>query len=1064
MMAEKSSDSEALTVVIEKLTEICSRVDPADGKVTSSHAGATTAAAFVPAATPNRVSSIVVRNTIAPPKDVEIFKCDECDYSSHNKYYLKQHIDLVHSADRPYKCPFCDYAGKRSSALKEHLIVHSNDRPFECSHCNATFRKKGHLTNHIKMHASRAAQCCFCNQQANSLDELFAHIETCRARRRDGVDDETIYACGTCGYASADQESVNAHVADKHASAPADAARVVETKSSSEDGEVARAAGTILQCAECGFSTESHGTMQKHVIEHIVSTENNGKDASKVKVTAEQTATAAIPASKMIGVNSESARFSFDESLGIFRCMICGYTCEHQRTIKSHVWKHSGHKDVDYPMFQNGPLSMYDGMRLKTAPPVIQQTQAKSGASRYRVFKLDSPTPARREAVTLSVPIAGAERVDLVASSDGASDVANKGLVIIVEKDASAMSGVAGHGSESDDKVETRKRPIDVDASAADDNVAKKIRLSMDDSRSDVSKVEVEKVTDTCPLVAVKPDGYSVRSFSPCASLKDHAYPEMSCGSPTVVSSDVEVAEVVVVSSSKKTGVEKCHEEMIDGDDDKNVEESNADDDHVNKDSTDGLVIVENAERKKVAAAAVSRSTKRVLRSSSNNDSKENNEKKSSGICSSLLAVIEQLRERSQSETGANEAKAPPTKPTRQRRNRAKQTAASVVDDGIPVESLANVEFLDDAGSMRCQLCHYQSRSSVYIKQHMRLHKIKKPFECSLCEHVAESSSRLQDHMLQHCKVRTYKCTLCPGNFNYKSQLRAHMRAHNEQEPFVCDICGSESKNPIAFRNHMRSHTCVTCNDVYKKTCEEKQHSRAILQTDGVYRCDECAFAGADEDELNKHHRQSHAKLFKCEQCDYACATLAAIRNHCRAAHTQQERVMRCSLCDFSATSIRSLKSHMKRHVNDQRYVQQPLEQYKCNLCGYVCHHLPSLKSHMWRHSSERSYSYQLANNIINAAVDFDNHVKPASVVEEITVATAAIPTKPVVVATAAITADTESHPLVTFRCCQCGYESTNRSNLAAHMKEHVDIIAQTLEIGKKDANGKSKKLVANVK
>ena len=71
-----------------------------------------------------------------------IYRCVECDYSSHNKHYYKQHVDLVHNADRPYKCPHCDYAGKRRHALLELMVVHSNQRPFSCEHCNASFRKK----------------------------------------------------------------------------------------------------------------------------------------------------------------------------------------------------------------------------------------------------------------------------------------------------------------------------------------------------------------------------------------------------------------------------------------------------------------------------------------------------------------------------------------------------------------------------------------------------------------------------------------------------------------------------------------------------------------------------------------------------------------------------------------------------------------------------------------------------------------------------------------------------------------------------------------------------------
>lgn len=74
--------------------------------------------------------------------DSVLYSCSECGYSSHNKHYYKQHVDLVHNEDRPYKCPHCDYAGKRRHALLEHMIVHSDQRPYTCSYCNASFRKK----------------------------------------------------------------------------------------------------------------------------------------------------------------------------------------------------------------------------------------------------------------------------------------------------------------------------------------------------------------------------------------------------------------------------------------------------------------------------------------------------------------------------------------------------------------------------------------------------------------------------------------------------------------------------------------------------------------------------------------------------------------------------------------------------------------------------------------------------------------------------------------------------------------------------------------------------------
>ena len=131
---------------------------------------------------------------------------------------------------------------------------------------------------------------------------------------------------------------------------------------------------------------------------------------------------------------------------------------------------------------------------------------------------------------------------------------------------------------------------------------------------------------------------------------------------------------------------------------------------------------------------------------------------------------------------------------------------------------------------------------------------------------------------------------------------------------------------------------------------------------------------------------------------------------------------LECDLCDFLATSVRSLKSHMKRHRNDQRFVEQPLEQYKCNLCGYVCHHLPSLKSHMWRHASDRNYSYEQTNDVINRALE--NSVS-------------------------------KSTSVITFRCCQCGFESLDKGELNKHMSHHNDIIQKTLEVNKGRILGK---------
>lgn len=187
---------------------------------------------------------------------VNLMKCPNCDYSSTNKHYLRQHIDLVHTTERPFKCPFCDYAGKRSHSLKEHLIVHSDERPYTCTQCNAKFRKKGHLTNHYRMHseAQTVARCSLCelNCSFTNRDELYHHLREHHIDQRD----QGVFCCNRCSYATVVKG--NLHV---HEMAHTDYRHVVLMKP-----KLPPTANIILKCSDCGFETNQRKELEKHVI------------------------------------------------------------------------------------------------------------------------------------------------------------------------------------------------------------------------------------------------------------------------------------------------------------------------------------------------------------------------------------------------------------------------------------------------------------------------------------------------------------------------------------------------------------------------------------------------------------------------------------------------------------------------------------------------------------------------------------------------------------------------------------------------------------------------------
>ena len=837
-----------------------------------------------------------------------------------------------------------------------------------------------------------------------------------------------------------------------------------------------------------------------------------------------------------------------------FRCTICGYICEHQRTIKAHIWKHSGNKDIDYPSFQNGPLSIYDDW---TPVNVVEEEKLKSekklGSSigtdvvpegndttDEKTASISQRLCATVEAIKVKSPITSISPVAPALANFLAMKAKLKDEVTYVEGDERSY---AKNSTIIGNEMIIAETVHNVSCTASTENVSSKSDedkkegdILAESSNPLVVKMDTDEidVKDTVEVIldhefSKLPDAHGVESVESIGKRKLHTSSTEEEGEMQQVakrfcndnSTDDGADKHVVVervdsfNSDTYTGLrsEMNSPRVTDpgNDNDSGVASVSLGspgssvstavrnrqcidvptDDAVTKEENDGNETDDNAlvidvatsrpQRVRTTSASMTESAVTLLSllqkgpninpacpiptsesvvagyenvTTSESMSKPSDSKsKEFGISSSLLAVIEQLRERSKEGEVLDTDDSAGSK-----RGTKKKIKKEPHDSLASIEGLDNVEkfYDEDEEKYRCKLCHYTNNSTFVLLQHMRLHKEKKPSECSLCEFVASSSEDLQDHMIKHCKVRTYQCKLCPSAFNYKSQLRAHMRAHNDKEVFVCDECDFESNNPSTFRNHVRGHSekkfykCEVCDKCFVSKPELKTHKKGECSKKKSFSCDECDFVAIGPQE-QKLHAKVHAKEFDCKQCDYVTTSISRFQNH---AKTHEEKSsLKCELCDFPAVSTRSLKSHMKRHINDQRFVQQPLEQYKCNLCGYVCHHLPSLKSHMWRHASDATYSYQFTNEVINAAIDYDCRLDTQSC-EESDIAvfsqTIKMKLKERLERQGEIgEADLNSKAVcwVTFRCCQCGFETINKAQLSMHMKSHSDVIKWTLQV-----------------
>ena len=1174
---------------------------------------------------------------------IQLYKCAKCDYWSHNKYYLKQHVDLVHNAERVYKCPFCDYAGKRSHSLKEHLVVHSNYRPYVCSQCNASFRKKGHLTNHIKMHSqfqddNLVCPVCLKNNFDNLLD-MHLHLRKVHPNEVYACDicqyatflnkgnitmhmlthgNPKVYSCYTCNFTALHNKIMEEHMAECHKDkiSGGKAVQVNEpyvgvTKPAEQFPKI------WLKCSECGFSTDERDQLQDHMIKVHLSALKERSEPQMIKESrnesleqaAAERQTVKLKAEKIEGdvktreqaqtgdtkesseykntyrchqcefqcdqakllithmlkhkpnygqnvilVKSDSCgkstvipsenkashskytptsiperqhninesshpvtnqTYIYDESNKWYQCTLCGYSTDHQRTIKAHIWKHSGHKDLDYPMFQNGPLSVYDDTPMsiqleeKTVKEMVpsksttagKENQALNPSSIENLKESAEQVSSKKTQNALNLNERPSDDVTTVEVPENLVPN-NKTFVSYVPEVLQQINATEGEYlvvQTRDGKALTQVR-VQISKVEEPSKIAVEIkrpmmRLEPRDTQNDHLKEYLEskaiKIEPKTPMDADSVKPVSVKTENVTKQEQEFIYADIETahgGEEIVLDSEVQhktarnsvahhiesakrkFEEVVEDISAKKF----CHDRNVDlqgeecqlyGADDIDVvgeaksdqevsprpiqapdmaaeiyiessmeplrrmssnEDSSTDDDddddsHMSGSDAEVINLLSLLKKGSLEPAGQDTQDDTSPRDDcdSNEDSTSGSQRQ--GISSSLLAVIEQLRERTTSTSESNVQSNEETQSKALRRSTRKKLKTEKI-----LQNLSNIEAL--SGDMfRCKVCKYLNPNIDTMRSHTQQHDqtedVKKLYNCSLCEYQGSTSEELQEHMLQHCKLRTYPCKMCDATFSYKSQLRAHMTSH----PMACKKCEFVTSSPGDFRKHIKQHD------------ENRQ----------LYVCQKCGICLQQKEDAEKHPflcpnnndkqgKKASKRQYKCEFCPAVANTQAVFKAHMKTHDSSQN--LQCELCGFLAFSVRSLKSHMKRHINDQRFVQQPLEQYKCNLCGYVCHHLPSLKSHMWRHAADKNYNYEQINAIINRALE--NHTPEC--LSEGEDHQHEQPSEPL-----QFDENTVGPPnyLIMFRCCQCGFESVRKSSLNAHMQTHKDIIQKTFEV-----------------
>lgn len=1107
--------------------------------------------------------------------------CGVCNIQLPDTDAFESHLRKIHNTDKLYKCRLCDHTVVDKEVMLKHLCEHNEAVIYSCPKCPSLFNDEESLITHMRGdHDFMLVQKSPPKPGQTGYTGLAESISKPQP---------TSIMCSECGFVCGDPEIMQKHMWVHIKKADQQDINITDTikvnPSSKEEscntlgvlkmnvdlGQKTLPQNVVYQCSSCNFTSSDNSVFIKHMLAHKTQEKKQQADllgsckfSSENNQMAEMLSSAAVPSKPRPASyysdsqSDQQARpnsgvpFIYDKASARFRCIICGYHCEFQRTIKAHIWKHSGHQSIEYPTFDQPSSIKPNTISHMVSVPVSkgflkqqdrlpQQTSNTITAANADVVKTQN---------LLNTLPGSADAMRLLPASSLKAD--NSGSTIQIKNSSVTVPADYGKHSGSCQFMESDARPADCsdlkqlrtvsvgqpgsagpniihadDKEGSEHQVVKshlenrsggnqnqnsgcytcivstpsKFDVSdKDDTRSSCDVDEpsvVVEVVDTvpsgCGLTGMKSQQGSPRVLDLDGSTGEarlssalRIYEEkrtfgdsdisLEGERTTPANSDVRTPQVRGADSSKnhhsyparlrcptcdcvlnedfKTHLLSC--------------QKNEGDDKIKSFKQDKYSKLEskkctvNPEDNDDSENPRTEDTDSIESSDEVTNSGGSGSQQKSGICSSLLAVIEQLRERSRSESEEDKQG-----PQSSKKGGKKKIRQDDEIDVLSVEDLQNIEKISESGGekFRCSLCHYSSHRICNIKLHMKTHRQKKPSECSLCEFSSSSPEALQEHMLKHCKVRTYACKFCPQSFNHKSTLRAHQRAHKDQEPFLCAYCVYETTNPMEYREHMQVHSgcssrlrCPGCDLILSSKEELTAHllmckgstktSKPISDKASIFAEHECEKI----EEVPSLDASTIHHACVVHGCSFSSSNLKELQDHL-SVHCNPSLLV-CNLCDFKALHSRSLKSHMKRHANDQRYVQQPLEQYKCNLCGYVCHHLPSLKSHMWRHASDQSYSYEFTNDVINAAIDHDTRVDADVEADDPELLDRVINSERKILEgelTKCSKGDGR-RPIcwVTFRCCSCGFETINKAKLNIHMRSHSDIIQKALDIPRK--------------
>ncbi|NXP44179.1 ZN507 protein, partial [Heliornis fulica] len=799
-------------------------------------------------------------------------------------------------------------------------------------------------------------QCSICKFLSPSLLTLREHI------KQHGQKNEVILMCSECHFAFKSQEELESHFQNYH------------------DSDGKNSIQTNAQQSVNFTSSALQGSVEGSVI--------SGTDQAGNMECKDTTQSAHVPE---IG----RKKWYTYEQYGMYRCLICRYTCGQQRMLKTHAWKHAGEVDCSYPIFEEENETTSLSETVVTHTPHSVDTV---------VLSLENSELDIHGEPSLQLQICNSEQLSC------------KSPVGTVVKDEEVLNQSVVH-SPATEVLEETLSDAEQDNMITDSllSSAHKI-ISCSPNKKGHVNVIVELLPGAEESVLQKPFlmNTDIETEKKIISEESH----VTCEEPERVYCADDIQEVIIgLNNTEKKDNELSSNKNVTSDE--NVpparRRTNSESLRLHSLAAEALVTMP------IRAAELTTSRFRTL---AGEDSADAGQREADSPCLAHSKVVSSLRKPSEEFSGLNQSECAIVEIKKERpelseapikmgismslltvieklKERTDQNASdddilkelqdnaqcqNANDANIPGSNL--VEYIPNVDRpYRCRLCHYSSGNKGYIKQHLRVHRQRQPYQCPICEHIADNSKDLESHMINHCKTRMYQCKQCEESFHYKSQLRNHEREQHS----LPDIFSTTTSNKLTVSNEV------------------------------------------DEREGNKPSVQ---KMYRCDVCEYTSTTYVGVRNH-RRIHNS-DKPYRCSLCGYVCSHPPSLKSHMWKHASDQNYNYEQVNKAINDAISQSSRFQGQLPDKTLLEGTDDGTIPILgsADNLLSFTESINQTTNETSVSDE--------NEKPNLMNTSCSLEKNSTLPhlgteycVLLFCCCICGFESTNKENLLDHMKEH---------------------------